>query len=87
MQVARSNLASSFPSGSLSQPNMYSNSPAHGIMAAPSFNRSFSDVNGFQHAPMEKPQIYTVRIHLVMFGKNANVTRLSTRAFPCSSWR
>ncbi|ORX99953.1 apses transcription factor-like protein [Clohesyomyces aquaticus] len=58
MQVARSSLASSFPSGSSSQPIMYGNS-SHGIMAAPSFNRSFSDVNGFQQHPLEKPQIYT----------------------------
>ncbi|PSN70853.1 apses transcription factor-like protein [Corynespora cassiicola Philippines] len=61
MQVARSSLASSsFPAGSSQQPPapMYNNSP-HGIMAAPSFNRSFSDMNGFQQHAMEKPQIYT----------------------------
>ncbi|KAF2108894.1 apses transcription factor-like protein [Lophiotrema nucula] len=58
MQVARSSIASSFPSGSLSQPTMYANS-SHGMMAAPSFNRSFSDANGYQQAAMEKPQIYT----------------------------
>ncbi|KAF2188042.1 apses transcription factor-like protein [Zopfia rhizophila CBS 207.26] len=58
MQVARPSLASSFPSGSSSQPIMYANS-SHGMMAAPSFNRSFSDLNGFQSHPMEKPQIYT----------------------------
>ncbi|KAF2450309.1 apses transcription factor-like protein [Karstenula rhodostoma CBS 690.94] len=59
MQVARSTVAQSFPPGSSSQPAMYANSP-HGIMAAPSFNRSFSDANGYQqpHA-MDKPQIYT----------------------------
>ncbi|KAF2708605.1 apses transcription factor-like protein [Pleomassaria siparia CBS 279.74] len=38
---------------------MYANS-SHGIMAAPGgFNRSFSDLNGYQQQPMEKPQIYT----------------------------
>ncbi|KAF2650828.1 apses transcription factor-like protein [Lophiostoma macrostomum CBS 122681] len=58
MQVARSSVAQSFPSGSPSQAVMYANSP-HGIMAAPSFNRSFSDVNGFQQHPLDKPQIYT----------------------------
>lgn len=42
---------------------MYANSPhGHGLMAAPAgFNRSFSDMNGFQQHAMEKPQIYTVR--------------------------
>lgn len=62
MQVARSNsLASSFPAGSSSQPVMYANQ-SHGIMAAPAaFNRSFSDLSGFQQHAMEKPQIYTVR--------------------------
>ncbi|KAF2127527.1 apses transcription factor-like protein [Dothidotthia symphoricarpi CBS 119687] len=39
-------------------PHMYANSP-QGLMAAPAFNRSFSDVNGFQQHAMEKPQIYT----------------------------
>lgn len=41
---------------------MYANSPhGHGLMAAPAgFNRSFSDINGFQQHAMEKPQIYTV---------------------------
>ncbi|KAF2472732.1 uncharacterized protein BDR25DRAFT_258180 [Lindgomyces ingoldianus] len=58
MQVAHSSLPSSFPSGSSSQPAMYSNS-SHGIMAAPGFNRSFSDLNGFQQHAMDKPQIYT----------------------------
>jgi regulatory protein SWI6 len=61
MQVARSNLASSFPTGSSSQPVMYANQ-SHGIMAAPAgFNRSFSDLNGYPQHAMEKPQIYTVR--------------------------
>ncbi|KAF2730977.1 apses transcription factor-like protein [Polyplosphaeria fusca] len=58
MQVARSSLNSSFPSGSSSQPAMYQNS-SHGVMAAPSFTRSFSDTNGYQQHAMEKPQIYT----------------------------
>ncbi|KAK7186187.1 hypothetical protein DPSP01_005017 [Paraphaeosphaeria sporulosa] len=58
MQVARSTVAQSFPSGSSSQPAMYANSP-HGVMAAPSFNRSFSDANGYQPHSMDKPQIYT----------------------------
>ncbi|EOA86280.1 uncharacterized protein SETTUDRAFT_131666 [Exserohilum turcica Et28A] len=40
---------------------MYANSPhAHGLMAAPAgFNRSFSDMAGFQQHAMDKPQIYT----------------------------
>ncbi|KAF1997809.1 apses-domain-containing protein [Amniculicola lignicola CBS 123094] len=38
---------------------MYANQAHGGIMAAPSFNRSFSDANGFQSHAMEKPQIYT----------------------------
>ncbi|KAF1968081.1 apses transcription factor-like protein [Bimuria novae-zelandiae CBS 107.79] len=62
MQVARPSAAQSFPSGSSSQPQMYAHSPhgAHGAMAAPSFNRSFSDANpGYQQHSMEKPQIYT----------------------------
>ncbi|KAF2258187.1 apses transcription factor-like protein [Lojkania enalia] len=37
---------------------MYGNS-GHGVMAAPGFNRSFSDLNGYQQHAMEKPQIYT----------------------------
>lgn len=37
---------------------MYAN-PPHGLMAAPGFNRSFSDMNGFQQHAMDKPQIYT----------------------------
>lgn len=37
---------------------MYANSP-HGLMAAPGFNQSFSDMNGFPQHGMEKPQIYT----------------------------
>lgn len=37
---------------------MYATSP-HGLMAAPGFNRSFSDMNGFPQHGMEKPQIYT----------------------------
>jgi hypothetical protein len=41
---------------------MYHNSPhGPGLMAAPGFSRSFSDVNGYQQHAMEKPQIYTVR--------------------------
>jgi regulatory protein SWI6 len=61
MQVARSAVSSSFPAGSPPQAKMYANSP-HGLMAAPAaFNRSFSDMNGFQQHQMEKPQIYTVR--------------------------
>jgi regulatory protein SWI6 len=61
MQVARSAVSSSFPAGSPPQAQMYTNSP-HGLMAAPAaFNRSFSDMNGFQQHQMEKPQIYTVR--------------------------
>jgi hypothetical protein len=61
MQVARTSLSSSFPSGSSSQPVMYGNSAhGNGVMAAPSFNRSFSDSNGYQQHPMDKPQIYTV---------------------------
>jgi regulatory protein SWI6 len=41
---------------------MYANSPhGHGLMAAPAgFNRSFSDMSGFQQHAMDKPQIYTV---------------------------
>ncbi|KAF2676896.1 apses transcription factor-like protein [Lentithecium fluviatile CBS 122367] len=58
MQVARPPLSSSFPAGSPSQSAMYAN-PPHGNMAAPAFNRSFSDLNGFQQHAMEKPQIYT----------------------------
>lgn len=61
MQVARTSLSSSFPAATPpQQPPMYANSP-HGLMAAPGFSRSFSDINGFpqQHA-LEKPQIYTV---------------------------
>jgi regulatory protein SWI6 len=63
MQVARSSLSSSFPQGSPpAQPAMYHNSPhGPGLMAAPGFNRSFSDANGYQQHAMEKPQIYTVR--------------------------
>lgn len=61
MQVARPTVAQSFPSGSSSQPAMYANSP-HGIMAAPTFNRSFSDANGYQPHSTDKPQIYTVRM-------------------------
>ncbi|KAF2014253.1 apses transcription factor-like protein [Aaosphaeria arxii CBS 175.79] len=38
---------------------MYPNSAPHGMMAAPSFNRSFSDHNGLQQHAMDKPQIYT----------------------------
>ncbi|KAH7084084.1 apses transcription factor-like protein [Paraphoma chrysanthemicola] len=60
MQVARTQLSASFPAGSPPQPVMYHNSPhGPGLMAAPGFNRSFSDVNGFPQHPMEKPQIYT----------------------------
>lgn len=42
---------------------MYHNSPhgGPGLMAAPGFNRSFSDANGYQQHAMETPQIYTVR--------------------------
>ncbi|KAF7679208.1 apses transcription factor, partial [Alternaria burnsii] len=59
MQVARSSL--SFPAGSPPQSAMYAQSPhGQGLMAAPAgFNRSFSDMNGFQQHAMEKPQIYT----------------------------
>lgn len=67
MQVARGSLAQSFPSGSSSQPNMYGNSSHNGVMAAPSFNRSFSDANGYQQHPMEKPQIYTVCLSLTTY--------------------
>lgn len=61
-------LARSFPSaGSPSHaPPMYQQSPSQshshsGLMAAPGFNRSFSDAHGYAHAqpPMDKPQIYT----------------------------
>ena len=65
MQVARSSVVQSFPSGSSSQPVMYHGSPP-GIMAAPSFNRSFSDVNGYQQHPMDKPQIYTVSMRTAL---------------------
>ncbi|KAH9871187.1 hypothetical protein J1614_006763 [Plenodomus biglobosus] len=58
MQVARTSQSSSFPAGSPPQAAMYATSP-HGLMAAPGFNRSFSDMNGFQQHGMEKPQIYT----------------------------
>src|SRR5438132_794942 len=59
MQVARTALSSSFPTGAGSPPQaMYANSP-HGLMAAPGFSRSFSDMNGFPQHAMEKPQIYT----------------------------
>lgn len=69
MQVARPSLSSSFPAGSPPQAHtpaaaaaaMYPN-PPHANMAAPaSFNRSFSDLNGFPQHALEKPQIYTVR--------------------------
>lgn len=67
MQVARPSVAQSFPTGSSSQPAMYAHSP-HGVMAAPSFNRSFSDTNtAFQQHSMEKPQIYTVRTPWSLF--------------------
>lgn len=68
MQVAHSTAAQSFPSGSSSQPAMYANSP-HGMMAAPSFNRSFSDANahGYQPHAIDKPQIYTVRMPIPLF--------------------
>jgi regulatory protein SWI6 len=59
MHVARPSLSSSFPAASPPNPAMYANSP-HGLMAAPGFNRSFSDMNGFQQSSMDKPQIYTV---------------------------
>ncbi|KAH7385586.1 apses transcription factor-like protein [Phaeosphaeria sp. MPI-PUGE-AT-0046c] len=67
MQVARPSHSASFPAGSPpAQPAaMYHNSPhGPGLMAAPGFNRSFSqpDVNGYaqqQQHSMEKPQIYT----------------------------
>jgi hypothetical protein len=63
MQVARSNLASSsFPSGPASQPQMYNGGPHGALMAAPTYSRSFSDVNGYAQHPMDKPQIYTVRL-------------------------
>jgi regulatory protein SWI6 len=62
MQVARPSLSSSFPAPSTPQPAMYAN-PPHGNMAAPAFNRSFSDLSGFPQQQMEKPQIYTVRMH------------------------
>jgi regulatory protein SWI6 len=42
---------------------MYHNSPhGPGLMAAPGFNRSFSQAepNGYQQHSMDKPQIYTV---------------------------
>lgn len=46
---------------------MYQHSPAHstnshshsGLMAAPGFSRSFTDVAAYPPPPMEKPQIYT----------------------------
>ena len=62
MQVARPTPAQSFPSGSSSQPAMYAHSP-HGVMAAPSFNRTFSDSTtaAYPQHQMDKPQIYTVR--------------------------
>lgn len=64
MQVARSSVSNSFPAASPPQAAvMYANSP-HGLMAAPGFNRSFSDMNGFQQPGMEKPQIYTVRTRM-----------------------
>ncbi|KAF2870637.1 apses transcription factor-like protein [Massariosphaeria phaeospora] len=59
MQVARPALSSSFPAAAPPQPAMYANSSHNGLMAAPGFSRSFSDMNGFQQAPLEKPQIYT----------------------------
>ncbi|KAF3006057.1 transcriptional regulator swi6 [Curvularia kusanoi] len=59
--------ARSFPSaGSPSQ--LYQQSPSHahahghganGLMAAPGFSRSFSDVSAYAAPAMEKPQIYT----------------------------
>ncbi|KAL1596702.1 transcriptional regulator swi6 [Nothophoma quercina] len=58
-QVARSFPSAGSPSHA--QP-MYQQSPSHshsGLMAAPGFNRSFSDVSGYAQPAMEKPQIYT----------------------------
>ncbi|KAJ4330058.1 transcriptional regulator swi6 [Didymella glomerata] len=58
-QVARSFPSAGSPSHA--QP-MYQQSPSHshsGLMAAPGFNRSFSDVSAYAQPPMEKPQIYT----------------------------
>ncbi|KAF2744380.1 apses transcription factor-like protein [Sporormia fimetaria CBS 119925] len=60
MQVARTNLAASFPSGTPPQANMYNNHPPNQAMAAPpTYTRSFSDMNGYPQGAMEKPQIYT----------------------------
>jgi hypothetical protein len=67
---------------------MYHNSPhGPGLMAAPGFNRSFTDVNGFQQHAMEKPQIYTVRDTYARSRDSANKDRPSTRAYQCTRWR
>ncbi|KAH6629314.1 apses transcription factor-like protein [Boeremia exigua] len=58
-QVARSFPSAGSPSHA---PPMYQQSPSHshsGLMAAPGFSRSFSDVSAYAQPPMEKPQIYT----------------------------
>lgn len=54
---------------------MYANSPhSQGLMAAPAgFNRSFSDMNGYQQHAMEKPQIYTVCTTTTAFAQSHQV--------------
>jgi hypothetical protein len=62
---------------------MYHNSlHGPGLMAAPGFNRSFSqqDVNGYPQHGMEKPQIYTVRALHTKSRDLANTYRPCTRA-------
>lgn len=91
MQVARSSL--SFPAGSPPQSAMYAQSPhGQGLMAAPAgFNRSFSDMNGFQQHAMEKPQIYTVRTTTTTTTLpshwHANKPRLFTQASQSTKWK
>jgi hypothetical protein len=90
MQVARPSLSSSFPQGSPpAQPAMYHNSPhGPGLMAAPGFNRSFSQQDvGYQQHGMEKPQIYTVRALDTKSRDHANMYRPSTRASVSMRWR
>jgi hypothetical protein len=50
-------------------------------MAAPGFNRSFSQQDvGYQQHGMDKPQIYTVRAQHTGSHDLANIYRPSTRA-------
>ena len=67
MQVARGYLTASFPTGSPSQPsNMYANN-SHGMAMVPASGyRSFNEPNGFSQHHMEKPQIYTVSVCLLL---------------------